>query len=263
MKIIIIGLSLLVLPVPVLLLVIYKMQERLIFFPEKLFSGHQFHFNEKFEELNFQTDKNININGLLFHADSSKGLILYFHGNAGSLNSWGEVAKDFLPYGYDVLITDFRGYGKSTGEISREDQLHHDAAFIFNEMKKKYGEHIVLYGRSLGSGIASRLAASVSPGILLLETPFYSMTDIAKTYYPILPASIILKYKFENNRYLQAIKCPVFLIHGTQDEIVPYHSSSRLASISPNIKLITIEGGTHNNLSGYPEFHKALKVILQ
>lgn len=262
MKIILLSLAIILLILLALFFALYKFQEKLIFFPEKLSPGFQFPFKEKFEELNFKTEENIIVNSILFHADASQGLILYFHGNAGSLNTWGEVAKDFLPFNYDILMVDFRGYGKSTGEISTESQLHWDAQFIYNEMKKKYDENkIIIYGRSLGSGVAAKLAASYLPKSLILETPFYSLADIAKTHYPILPTSIVLKYKFENYSWLKQTKCPVFLIHGTMDEIVPYNSSSRLEGISENIKLITIEGGTHNNLSDFGEFHSAMKTI--
>lgn len=264
MKIIIIALCILVLTVPVLLLVVYKMQEKLIFFPEKLPDTHRFDFKEKFEEINFSTEENVSINALLFKADTSTGLILYFHGNAGSLQSWGEVAKDFLLFGYDVLLIDFRGYGKSSGTISREEELHHDASYVFNAMKEKYGnEKIIIYGRSLGTGLASRLSSVVKPKALILETPFYSLTDMAKTVFPVLPASLILKYTFENYVYLEKTSCPVFLIHGTKDEIVPYHSSTRLAALSENITLYTIESGTHNNLSEFPEYHEVLKKIIK
>lgn len=263
MKIAIIFLGFILLVAFLLLLLLYKFQERLIFFPEKLPIHHFFRFNEKFEELNFHPEENVTINALLFYADSPKGLIIYFHGNAGSLNSWGEVAKDLIPFNYDVLIADFRGYGKSTGVIENEEQLHKDATFVYNEMMKKYPEQkMIVYGRSLGSGIASKLSAAFSPSALILETPFYSMTDIARTYYPVLPASLILKYKFENYAWLQKANCPVYLIHGTKDEIVPYNSSSRLAGISAKIKLFTIEGGAHNNLSDFPEYHASLKSIL-
>lgn len=263
MKIVVISLSILLLPVPLLLIAVYNLQEKLIFFPQKLSPGHPFAFNGIYEEINFQTEENITINSLLFRADSSRGLILYFHGNAGCLNTWGETAKDFLPFNYDVLLIDFRGYGKSTGKITREGHLHSDAEFIYKEMQKKYGEdNIVVYGRSLGSGIAARLASSNSPKSLVLETPFYSMTDVAKHHYPVLPASLVLKYKFENHTWLKQAKCPVFLIHGTRDEVVPYNSSSRLAAINSTIKLFTIEGGLHNNLSDFPEYHSALKSIL-
>lgn len=263
MKIIVISLSILLLPLPLLLVAIYNLQEKLIFFPQKLSPEYQFIFGGKYEEINFQTEKGISINSLLFHADSSRGLILYFHGNAGCLSTWGEAARDFLSFNYDVLLIDFRGYGKSTGKIHREENLHTDADFIYKEMQKKYKEeNIVVYGRSLGSGIAVKLASSYAPKLLVLETPFYSMADVAKHHYPILPISLILKYKFENHTWLKQAKCPVFLIHGTQDEVVPYNSSSRLAAINSNIKLFTIEGGAHNNLSDFPEFHSALKSVL-
>lgn len=235
-----------------------------MFFPEKLPADYKFSFQGKFEEINFNTEENIFIHSLLFHSESPKGLILYFHGNAGSLASWSDVAHDFLPLGYDILIPDFRGFGKSTGSISSEKQLHHDAEFIFNEMLKKYPEEkIVIYGRSIGSGIAAKLAASHFPKALILETPFFNFTDVVGHYYPLLPSSFILKYKFENNLWIKQVQCPVFIIHGTNDEIVPYRSGKQLAELPGKITFFTIEGGMHNNLRAFKEFHEILNTALQ
>ena len=102
------------------------MQEQFIFFPEKLNRDHSYELSANDEEIFIPTFDGESINGLLFKADNAKGVILYFHGNAGSLASWQYVAIDLVPLGYDVLIIDFRGYGKSTGEIS-EKGLYIDA----------------------------------------------------------------------------------------------------------------------------------------
>lgn len=262
MKIIFISFAVILLFLFLLLLILSKMQEKLIFFPEKLSLDYQFTFEGRFEEVNFNTETNVVLNALHFRADSSRGLVLYFHGNAGALNTWGDVAKDFLPHHYDILIVDFRGYGKSTGKITHENQLHQDAEFIYAEMCRQYAkDKIIIYGRSLGSGMASRLAASHPPKALILETPFYSLTDLVKKLYPFLPVSQILKYHFDNASCIQKLECPVFLIHGTKDEVVPYSSSTRLAALGKHVKLFTLNGGTHNNLSDFPEFHSALKNI--
>jgi len=99
---------------------IYLSQEKLIFHPEQLAKNHKFQFDQKFEELNFKTNDNQLLNALLFKSESSKGLIFYLHGNAGSLNSWGEIAEAYLQFDFDVLMLDYRGFGKSEGEISSQ-----------------------------------------------------------------------------------------------------------------------------------------------
>ena len=93
----------------------YFIQEKLIFFPEKLDKEYKFGFDQNFEELNFKTEDNVLLNGILFKADTSKGVIFYLHGNAGSLKSWGEIAKTYTDISYDLFMLDYRGYGKSEG----------------------------------------------------------------------------------------------------------------------------------------------------
>jgi len=245
-----------------ILTLMYFMQENLIFFPEKLAPNYTYSFEGNFKEVNFETGAGISINALHFKADTTKGLVLYFHGNAGSLASWGGVAADFTPHGYDVLIMDFRGYGESTGKIQNEEGLHHDAEFIYKEMLKEYKEeNIIVYGRSIGTGMASKLAAAHAPKQLVLETPYFNFPDLVKNIYPFVPGFLV-KYKLANDTHIPEVKCRVSLIHGTKDEIVPYDHSVRLAPLAKDIRFYTIDGGIHNNLSGFEEFHNALKKIL-
>src|SRR4051812_40615886 len=104
---------------------LYCFQEQLIFLPDKLDKNYQFHFDDQnFEELNIKAADGKLLNALLFHADSSKGLIFYLHGNAGSLASWGDVAKAYTDLHYDVFIIDYRGYGKSEGTIKSEEEFY-------------------------------------------------------------------------------------------------------------------------------------------
>jgi len=244
---------------------IYNFQEKMIFFPEKLPADFNYSFdgNSNFEEIDFQTSKGIVINGLLFKAENSKGVVLYFHGNAGSLRSWGYVAEDFTQKEYDILIIDYRGYGKSTGNIKGEDGFHHDAKFIYNELLGQYQEdNIVIYGRSIGTAIAARLAAENNPKSLILESAYFNFIDLANYHYSFLPNSPLLKFQLETNVYVKETKCPVHLIHGTNDRIVPYVHSVRLSEISDNIELKSIEGGGHNDLSEFQEYHIWLHMVL-
>ncbi|MBN4061867.1 alpha/beta hydrolase [Bacteroidales bacterium AH-315-I05] len=244
-------------------LAVYYLQEKLIFHPTKFSADFRYQFPVKFEEINFETEKGVTINALHFKADTSKGLALYFHGNAGALDSWGWVAEDFTRNNYDLLIMDYRGYGKSTGKINSEKNLHHDASFIYNEMLKEYAaDKIVIYGRSIGTGIASKLAVNNTCKLLILETPYYNLRDLAKKHMPFLPVKWMLRYKLENNAHLQKVKCPVYILHGTYDEVVPYEQGKRLSQLAENTTFITIEGGTHNNLPEFPLYQQKLVEIL-
>lgn len=244
---------------------LYNIQEKLIFFPEKLSADHQFQFEPgwEFEEMNFGVEKGVSLNGLLFRSEQKKGLVIYYHGNAGSLSSWGYVQEPFTKLGYDILIIDYRGYGKSTGSISSEKQLHNDASFVYQEMIKTYKEEeTILYGRSIGTAIAAKLAADNSPKKLLLESPYFNFNDLVKQHYSSILA-VLVKYKLATNTYLLAANCPVLLVHGTIDNIIPFQASERLAALSENIELTAVTNGGHNDLIEFEIFHNWLRIALE
>lgn len=245
-------------------ILLYFLQEQLIFFPSKLDRQATFNFHTPFEEVFLQAGDGAEIHGLLFKANRPDGVILYFHGNAGNLAGWGYVAEDLTRYNYDVFIIDYRCFGKSTGNMS-EALLHKDAQLCYNFLLERYPENdIVIYGRSIGSGIATRLASRNNPKLLILESPFYSLSEMASHYLPFLPNSILLKYNFKSHRYLKKVDGPVYIFHGDRDEVVPYKSGLKLARLIPEGqgKMITIQGGGHNNLNSFTTYKEALEDIL-
>lgn len=241
---------------------IYFFQEKLIFFPETLPEGYSFHFNQEFDERNYQVAEGIHINALHFKVPKSKGIIFYAHGNAGSLRSWGYVADIFIQHNYDVLIYDYRGYGKSAGRIS-EENFYHDADVIYKELQKSYQESgIIVYGRSIGTGIAVKIAAEHNPGQLILESPFFNFLDLVGKIMPIIPPWLI-RYSFRNDIRIQDVKCPVTIFHGTVDEVIYFGSSLKLEKLlKPGDRLIPIEGGHHNDLENFELFHRELAKAL-
>ncbi len=244
---------------------LYKNQEQMIFFPETLAPDHEFTYTEKFEERFFKTASDANIHALHFKTEQAKGLILYFHGNAGSLEDWGLVAQQFLVLGYDILMPDYRTYGKSTGKLS-EQALYDDALFIYNAMKSEYKEdRIVLYGRSLGSGIVSELATKTKPRQIILESPLYSAVELAKQRLPLLPVRKMMRYRFDNHLKIKQFKSPFHVFHGTKDEVIPYeHCQKLMKAFSPiETYLTSIEGGGHNNLSVSGLYHNKLEELLK
>ncbi len=167
----------------------YFLQEKIIFLPEALEKNYPFDFGQPFEELNFKTADGIGINGLLFRTDSAKGLIFYLHGNEGSLKSWGNAASTYTDLDYDFFILDFRGYGKSEGKIISQEQLFQDNQMVYDELTKEYDEKdIIILGYSIGSGMASFLASENDSKRLILQAPYYSLTDMAPQMYPFFPA---------------------------------------------------------------------------
>ncbi len=227
-RILIVGITILLGLVIVLCGLLYFLQERFIFFPEKLSCDHRFNFEQPFDEINFKTRDNVSLNGILFKSDSSNGLIFYLHGNAGSLDSWGGVAKTYTDLHYDVLVLDYRGFGKSEGKINSQGQLFQDVQIVYDEMKRKYEERrIIVIGYSIGTGLAAKISSINYPRLLILQAPYFSLTDVVKHAYPFIP-TFLLKYKLETNQYIKVCKMPVVIFHGSEDEVIYYHSSIKL-----------------------------------
>jgi uncharacterized protein len=241
----------------------YFSQEQFMFFPEKLNKQSDFRFTEPFEELNFKTKDNVLINALLFKAEHSKGLIFYLHGNAGSLASWGGVANTYTRLGYDVLMLDYRGFGKSEGKIQNLNQFFSDIELVYCEMTRKYAENqIIVLGYSMGSGLAAKIASTNHPKMLILQTPYYNFKDLTKRVMPYIP-TFILKYPIMTNEYIQLCKMPIVIFHGMQDEVIYYGSSLKLKEhFKPTDQLITLENQGHNGISEHPVYQSELKRIL-
>ena len=225
---------------------LYVFQEKLIFRPTTLAIDYNFQFEQPFEELFLETDdEGTRINALHFKVKQPKGVILYFHGNAGDLSRWGKIATKFTKYNYDVLVMDYRTYGKSNGVLS-EKALYQDAQFCFNYLKKQHYAQIIIYGRSLGTAMATYVAGNNKVSHLILETPFYSIVDVAKSRFPVFPVEKLIKYHFLNYEHITGISAPITIIHGTNDRIVPLHSALKLFEMAPKqTEFITIEKGSH------------------
>lgn len=245
-------------------LMLYFFQEKLIFLPSQLPDDYNFSFALPHEEFNLETEDGAVLNGLHFKNLNAKGILVYFHGNAGDLSRWGEIALYFVEKQYDVIIMDYRTYGKSTGKLSPQ-AVFDDAQLFYEYALEQYDENsITLYGRSLGTGIATKIAATNNPKQLVLETPFYSLLDVAQSMFPILPVSLFLKYTFPSFEFIQEVRCPVTILHGTIDSVVPYESGKKLYDAIPHDRksFFTIDEGDHNNLISFPQYHEGIKEVL-
>lgn len=243
---------------------VYFLQDIFIFKPEKLLPSFQFKYDIPFHELNFDIAEGVRINGLHFYRSQPKGLVLYFHGNTRSIKGWAKYSRDFYRYGYDVVLVDYRGFGKSTGRRSEKEMLN-DMQFVYSRLAEKYGEqHLIVYGRSLGSGFAAKLASDNHPRYLILDSPYYNFTRVIERFLPILPVRYVLRYHLRTDKWIALAKCPVYIIHGTKDWLIPLRHSEALQKINPRkITLIRIVGGGHNNLSGFIEYHNFIRDILK
>ncbi len=243
----------------------YFFHDLFVFQSRSLPKGYIFAFPQDFSEYTINTNDGEQINALLFKTSQpSKGLILYWHGNADNLQRWGKYAIDFTQLGFDVLMPDYRGYGKSSG-VPSEKGLYSDALTILQWAQQNIKhQRLIFYGRSLGSAIASQLATVHSPNLLILETPF---DELSGAIYPIIrPVLKFLpeRYYFSNKASLTKVTCRKIIFHGTNDWIVPLSSALRLKpALKENDKFVIIKGGGHRNLRDFKEFHEALGKVLQ
>ena len=246
-----------------IIIIIYLIQEKLIFKPEKLKQDFLYKYDVPFKELFIDVEPGVRINGIHFYVKEPLGLILYFHGNTRSIKGWARYAKDFYRYQYDVVLVDYRGFGKSTGKRG-EKAMFKDMQVVYDYLLVQYHENqIIIYGRSLGSGFASKLASDNSPRYLILDAPFYSFEKAVQRFLPILPIKYVLRFQLHTDKWIRKVNCHTYIIHGTKDWLIPIKNSEQLQKLNPNkITLIRIEGGGHNNLPSFPEYHNFIRDIL-
>lgn len=242
----------------------YFLQEKLIFKPEKLKQDFEFRYDIPFKEYFFDIEPGVRINGLHFFRKDPKGLILYFHGNTRSIKGWARYAKDFYRFDYDVVLVDYRGFGKSTGKRSEKEMLN-DMQFVYERLKEQYKEnHLIVYGRSMGSGFATKVASDNNPRYLILDAPYYNFIKVVERFLPILPVRIVLRYHLRTDKWIPQVNCHTYIIHGTKDWLIPIRHSESLQKKNPRkITLIRIHSGRHNNLPSFDEYHNFIRDILK
>jgi len=241
---------------------LYLFQERLIFFPQKLDRHYQFDLDQPFEEIFVRAEDGVFLHSLLIKADDSRGVIFYLHGNAGSLLHWASVAKIYNELQYDVFLLDYRGFGKSEGAISGEEQFYMDVQTAYDTLRGRYEEDkIVLLGYSIGTGPAAKIASENNSALLVLQAPYYSLSDMMRKTYPFIPTAL-LKYKFPTHKFLDETEIPIVVFHGTDDGIIYPGSSLRLKEEFPHIRLILLEGQGHNGMTHNAQYRQELNMIL-
>jgi alpha-beta hydrolase superfamily lysophospholipase len=244
------------------LALIYFFQDRLVFSPVKLNSDYKFNFTAPFEETYLESDTGHKVHYLKFKTNKPSAVILYFHGNGGALNSWGFFAEKLsLETNTDVWIMDYPGYGKSSKDFARSSA---ELIEIGEELLERVRlEHqnlpVILYGRSLGTGLASSLSTDASVDGLILETPYFTTTRLAKEMFPVVP-SFIFKYDLDNSKLKKNKLRKVLIIHGDSDRVISQqHSLDLKKEFSERVDLLIFPSGGHNNLSTFDGYWPALK----
>ncbi len=242
----------------------YFNQEKFYFNPKTLEANYNYNFVTDFEELNISVDQDNTLNALLFKAPNPKGVILYFHGNAGAIHEWGLRSNLYTKHNYDILFVDYRGYGKNNNQITSEQILHNDAQKVYDFLKKSYQENdIIVLGFSIGSGIAAKVAANNNPKLLILEAPYYSFESLVQRLAPFIP-KFLINYKIPTHKFLKQVTCPIVIFHGKEDQLIPAQENAvRLKKETPNVNnLFLIDNCHHNGIYKTDFYNSALEKLL-
>lgn len=246
----------------------YFRQESVIFHPSPLPAAHEFEFERPFEEHGIEVEPGIELSALLFpSADrpADRPAVLYLHGNAGDLQSWGWHAGLYVSAGHDFLVVDYRGYGKSDGSIESEEQLHADVEKVWSWLARRYDPgRITVVGYSLGAPLAARVAcrAERPPEHLVLLAPFVSAEDLAQRLVPFVP-TFLLRYPLRTERYLAECELPVTIFHGEDDGTIPITQGRRLAELlGERARLVSLPGAGHQDVAAHPAFQREMTALL-
>ena len=215
------------------LILLFIFQRNLMYHPnENNYFGDKLEVDV--EKVNIKTSDNINLLGWFHKKDLKKfKTILYFHGNAGKLENRIHKLNHFKDMDVNFLIIAWRGFSGNDGKPS-ERGLYIDGSSAIAWLKNLglIEKDIILYGESLGTGIATHVAQNNDYAGLILETPFTSMTEAAKNFYPYIPVGILLRDKYKNDKKIKSINIPVLVMHGEADQIVPFWMGQKIYEIA-------------------------------
>jgi len=236
-----------------LMALIYFKQSSLVFLPEfdRSFRASPTDIGLPFAQLKLATTDGETLDGWLVPADTkreTRGLVVFFHGNAGNIGHRLDYLRMFHDLGLATLIIDYRGYGRSSGTPS-EQGIYLDAAAVWRHATQDIGfpaNRIVIFGESLGGGVAAQLAAENRPAGLVLASTFTSVPDMGAELYPLLPIRLLARIRYDSLTRLAQIACPLLVIHSRNDDIIPFAHGQRLFEAARQPKQFLEIAGGHN-----------------
>ena len=240
-------------------------QERMVFHTATIPQDFEYEFKNTFKEVFIPINSEVTINGLIFKALNSKGLVFYLHGNSGTLKDWGTVADLYLQNNYDFFIMDYRSFGKSTGIINKEKDMYNDIQVVYDSVQNQYNykEHnIIVIGYSIGTGFAAKLTSENNPKKLVLKAPYYSIPNLINQSFKAVP-HFLFKYKLPTYKYLKEVKAPVTIFHGDKDQTIPIKSSYKLQKqFKSTDSLIVMPGNGHGGFHANKVYQNGIITIL-
>jgi uncharacterized protein len=247
-------------------ILLWTFQDKLLFQATPLPPDYKYNFKEPHRDILIRLNEKEQLSVVEFYpvdTNHIRGVVLYFHGNRDNVSHYAQFVPSFTKHGYEVWMMDYPGYGKSTGDVT-EQRFYSDALLLYKMAEKQFKtDSIIFYGKSLGTGVATELASHAGGKRLILETPYYSITSLAADRFPIYPAGTMVNYKFPINEFLPFVQIPVTIFHGTDDAVIPYSNAEQLKTLLKKTdEFITIEKGTHNDLSTFALYQQKLDSLL-
>jgi uncharacterized protein len=183
-----------------------------------------------------------------------KGVVFFLHGNSANLKQWFIDGSLYRRANLDLVMMDYRGFGKSSGRIESEAQLRADVEAVWQSVAPRYrGKRVVAYGRSLGTGLAATWAAEHQPDLTILVSPYSSMRDLATLHYPWVPSAVV-RYPLRSDEAVPRIRSPLLLVHGDQDRLIPLAHSQALAASAPDARMVVIAGAAHADVHRFEAY---------
>lgn len=245
------------------------MEKGFIFFPDKKMIQTPADVALVFEDIYFETEDGVRINGWFIPVADSRTVLLWFHGNAGNLSHRVDPLR-LLHHelNINIFMVDFREYGRSEGLVS-EEGTRQDALSSYDYLLTRPDidpEKIIVFGQSLGAAVAVELATSRDLQGLILEAPFTSIREMARTLLPWLPIGGFLSTKYDSLSKIKTIRAPLLVMHGDRDEVIPFSQGRQLYEAGNEPKTFyPISGAGHNNttLVGGPSYFKTMKGFIE
>jgi hypothetical protein len=243
----------------VIALLIYIFQRSLQYFPNRNHPGTPAENGLKIAEaITVTTDDELQLNAWFAPPEKDNGkVVVFFHGNAGHMAHRASKVAYFIDAGYGVYLCEYRGYGGNPGSPN-EQGLYMDARAGL-EWLRKHGfseDRLVLYGESIGSGVATQMATEIAPHALIIEAGFSSSADVAKKTYFFLPVDLMVKDRYDNLPKIPKVKTNLLIVHGDEDQVIPISLAKQLFDAANHPKeFITINHGGHNDLYDHHAGH--------
>lgn len=192
----------------------------------------------------------VTVNALEFDVPKATRTIVHFHGNAETVDANAFVAREMKKHGFSTVLVEYRGYGRSRGTSPNEEGLYLDAAAVLDALASRGvgPERVVLWGQSLGTGVAAEMASRGRGSRLVLVAPFTSTVDMASRVAPFFPASMVMVDRYDTLAKAPGITQPTLVVHGDIDDVIPFEQGERVSKALPHATLLKVPEGRHDNL---------------